>query len=142
MPCTPLEPGPMNSSDEASEARFPDRGLSRSQRLTRSSLFQETYAQGRRWVGRYMVLWIRDGENACLRLGVVASKKVGKSPQRSRAKRRLREVFRNHRHTFSGDLDVVLVARHAILKAEWPALVEEFLGLAQKAGICRGEQDS
>jgi ribonuclease P protein component len=82
-----------------------------------------------------MVLWLRRGEGASLRLGVVASRKVGRAFARARAKRRLREVFRLHRHGLSGPFDVVLVARRALLTAPWPAVVEEFMGLAKRAGL-------
>ena len=64
-----------------------------------------------------MVLWSRSGEGADRCLGVVASKKVGNSVARSRAKRRLREWFRQNRYRITGSEDVILVARYRILKA-------------------------
>ena len=113
----------------------PDQGLGRSRRLTRTSLFQQTYAQGRRAIGRAMVLWLREGEGASLRLGVVASRKVGGAVQRARAKRRMREAYRRNRHRFSGPFDVVLVARQPILKAKWAEIVSELLVLAKRVGL-------
>lgn len=45
-------------------------------------------------------------------MGIVASKKsVGNAPQRNRAKRLLRELFRLHRDAFPGGVDVVVIAR-------------------------------
>ena len=113
----------------------PDQRLGRARRLVRSGAFQEAYSQGRRWIGTRMVLWLRAGDDAELRLGVVASRKVGGAVERTRARRRLREVFRKHRHHLSGKYDVVLVARHGILKARWDELVEEFMELAGRAGL-------
>ena len=60
-----------------------------------------------------MVFWRRRGAGAALRLGVVASRKVGGAVQRARAKRRLRSAYRLNRHRFRGDCDVVLIARAA-----------------------------
>ncbi len=113
-----------------------DHCLSKQQRLTQSSLFSETFAQNRKWVGRYMVLWLRTGENASLRLGVITSKKVHlRANKRNRARRRLREAYRNLRPCFSGEFDVILVGRRAILNAEWPDILRELLKLASKAGL-------
>ena len=83
-----------------------------------------------------MVLWRRSGAGASLRLGVITSKKVSlRANQRNRARRRLREAYRNLRPYFSGDYDVILVGRRNILGAEWKDVVREMLKLAQKSGI-------
>jgi len=116
----------------------PGQRLDRAQRLTRSALFHEAYAQGRRQFGRFMVLWLRSGEDAALRLGVVTGRKVGEAVERNRARRRLREVYRRHRHLFAGARDVVVVARRAILEASWTELSEELLTLARRAGLTGG----
>ena len=113
----------------------PDQGLKRSQRLTRSALFRQTYAQGRRWIGRFMVLWLRSGEGASLRLGVVASRKVGNAVARARAKRLLREAYRRNRFRMAGPFDVVIVARHDILAALRDDIESELLKLAKSAGL-------
>jgi ribonuclease P protein component len=125
----PVLPGPVRG------ARGPDRRLGRRQRVTRTAHFQEAYAQGRRWIGRYMVMWLREGEGASLRLGVVASRKVGNAVQRARGKRLLREAYRLNRHRFSGRCDVILVARRGILAGKWDAIVTELLRLAEQAGL-------
>ena len=115
----------------------PDQGLARHQRLTPSRLFEETYAQGNKRVGRYMVLWLRAGEGASLRLGVVAGRKVGDAVARARARRRLREVFRRHRDQLAGAADVILVARGPVTTGPWDAIVNEFMDLARRSGIIR-----
>ncbi|MEA2069396.1 MAG: ribonuclease P protein component [Verrucomicrobiota bacterium] len=117
-----------------------DRCLSKAQRLTRSSLFPETFSQNRKWVGRFMVLWLRSGEGAALRLGVVTSKKVHlRANKRNLARRRLREAYRHLRPYFSGDFDVVLVGRRNILSSDWKAVMREMLELARKSGIISEE---
>lgn len=110
--------------------------LGRKQRLQRPGQFEEAYDQNRRWHGRLMVLFLRSGSDASLRLGVVASKKVGNAPERARAKRRLREAFRRQRAGFAGRTDdVVLVARRSILAAPWDDVVAELRKLAAQAGL-------
>lgn len=80
------------------------------------------------------MLWLRKGEDACGRLGVVASKKVGNSVARSRAKRRLREWYRINVHRFPGDMDCILVARYSILKASQTELNSDLETLFSRAG--------
>ena len=117
-----------------------DRRLSAKQRMVKSSLFAETFAQKKSWVGRTMVLWRRSGEGASLRLGVVTSKKVSlRANQRNRARRRLREAYRNLRPYFSGDFDVLLIGRRAILDADWNDVVQEMLKLAHRAKLISDE---
>ena len=110
--------------------------LCRKQRLQHAEQFQEAYDQNRRRHGRHMVLFLRAAPDASLRLGVVASKKVGNAVERARAKRRLREAFRRNRARFTASTDdVVLVARRSILTAEWSDVVAELLHLAAQAGL-------
>ena len=82
-----------------------------------------------------MVLWYDKGNGPCPRIGVVASKRIGNAVERNRAKRRLREVFRLNRHDFQNNVDVVLVARSAILKAKWEDIETELRALASHAGL-------
>ena len=108
--------------------------------MARSSQFEETYAQNRRFTGCFMVLWLRQGEDASLRLGVVASKKIGNAVERNRAKRRLREAFRLNRYALEGTVDVVLVARRAILKAKWKDVQKDLLSVAMRAGLLQANK--
>lgn len=113
----------------------PDQRLRRSQRVVRASEFRQAYEQGRKWVGRWMVLYTRTGTDAALRLGVVTGRKVGGAVQRNRARRRLRESFRRHRHTMAGACDVILIARPAIVKASWDDVNHEMVRLCRLAGL-------
>jgi len=131
-------------SDRSIDSSPPNSGLdcclSRKQRLVSSSLFTETFDQKKKWVGRYMVLWLREGKDAALRLGVVSSKKVHlRANKRNLARRRLREIYRKLRPWFSGDFDVILVGRRSILDADRNDILSEMLKLALKAGLITEE---
>lgn len=117
--------------------------LRQHQRLRSTALFQETYGQGKSWRGRLMVLFLRQGEGASLRIGVVASRAtVGIAVDRNRARRRLKEAYRRQRIQFSPEFDVVLIARRALLAAPWDAVVSELIYLAKKSGLMRKSQIS
>lgn len=110
--------------------------LSKKQRLIQASLFREAFAQNKNFAGRFMVLWLRTGQDAALRLGVVTSKKVSnRAVDRNLARRRLREIFRQHRAELSGPFDLVIIARRSLLSAPRADVEREFLRLAEKAGL-------
>jgi ribonuclease P protein component len=62
-----------------------------------------------------------------LRVGFVASRKVGGAVARNRAKRLLREVFRRRGPAAGVSLDLVLVARGAILDKGYSEVEAQYL---------------
>jgi ribonuclease P protein component len=104
--------------------------------MVKASLFREAFAQKKSYVGRYMVLWLRKGEGASLRLGLITSKKVSnRAVDRNRARRVLRAIFREHRDELCGDIDVLIIARRNLLTASHDEVEREFFRLARKAGL-------
>ncbi len=94
------------------------RGTKR-RRLSRSAEFERVYRQGRSRGNRFLVVYTfpreadaPDAEGP--RLGLSVSKRVGRSVERSRVKRVLREAFRAEQEILAGDADYVLVARPAL----------------------------
>ena len=126
------------SGNGSPSAPPPDQRLGRARRVTESRIFQEAYDQGCRCIGKYMVMWLRRGEGASLRLGVVASRKTGGAVIRFRGKRLLREVYRRNRYKCAGDCDVILIARRGLAQAAWRDIEAEFMDLARRSGILRG----
>jgi ribonuclease P protein component len=92
-------------------------GLKKADRLEQKAEFDRAYKQGKRLFGHFFVAYLLAREEGPLRLGVVASRKVGKAVERSRAKRLLREAFRKNRPAVSVSADVVLIARSSINEA-------------------------
>jgi len=67
------------------------------------------------------------------RIGVVASRSaVGNSPQRARAKRRLREVFRAHQERIPAGYDLLLVARGSLNRLEYCEVERRFVEACRK----------
>lgn len=123
----------------AAAGTAPDCGLSRRQRIGEAVVFRDAFDRGRKFVGRFMVMWLRSGEGASLRLGVVASRRqFRRAVDRARVKRLLREAYRLNRHGFAGAYDVILVARQALLAMPRQEAERDLLWLAGKAGLTRG----
>lgn len=68
--------------------------LPREHTLRRSADYLRCYRRGRRLRGSYARLHFAPNEEGHPRLGITASRKVGKAVVRNRLKRRVREVFR------------------------------------------------
>lgn len=122
----------------AAHGERPTEGLPAVRRLRATGLFAEAYEQNRCQRGRYMLLWLRSGPDAALRLGVVTSRKVGDAVTRVKARRRMREIFRRRRSQLRGAFDVVLIARASLPEAPWDEVVKDFLKLAERAGLLPG----
>ena len=84
-------------------------------RLKKRWEFQRAYQKGRKYLNRYFVIYVfarlEDGPASGARLGITASKKVGKSVQRNRVKRLIREAFRALRPRIHPHYDIVVVGR-------------------------------
>ena len=107
--------------------------------LRRPVDFARVRAQGRRYHCGGFVLWACpqptpvEGESTpivptCSRAGFVASRAaVGNAVQRNRAKRRLREVFRNHQDRIGPGTDLIMQARRSLNQLEYAEIERKFL---------------
>ena len=114
--------------------------LPREARLFNPALFREAFDQNVSYVSKYFVLWLRSGSDACKRLGVIASKKsFPLSVSRSRAKRLIREAYRQHRNALDSKYDYVMVARKLILQVKMQDVADTFIKTASQAGLINNE---
>ena len=111
------------------------RTLPKSERLQRGYQFRGAYEHGRKFVGRFVVLYAVDDPPAGRTLGVVTSRKVGGAVVRNRARRLLREAYRLNKQKLKTDLQIVMVARTAINGKRRQDVEADLLRLFQAAGI-------
>ena len=81
--------------------------------LRRDDDFKRIYKQGKSTGGRYVVVFCRKNGLDYNRLAYLASKKVGNSVQRNRARRLMRESMRQIGPLEQG-FDIILIARNTI----------------------------
>ena len=82
-----------------------------------------------------MTVFVLPNDGAAARLGVAATRKIGSSVDRNRAKRLAREVFR--RHKIAAGLDIVIVPRREMLDAPFASLEADY-----HAALERSERQS
>ncbi len=85
----------------------------------------------------YMVLFARENRTNTNRVGLTVSKKLGCAVVRNRVRRRLREAYRLNEEKFRSGWDIVVVARHRCISADFEKLENAWLSLAQKAGFVK-----
>ena len=107
--------------------------------LKLNHIFQRLYRSNGQANG-YLVLYARKNRTECNRVGITVSKKLGKAHIRNRVRRRLREVYRLNEEKFQPGWDIVIVARHRAIDADFEKLTAAFLQLADKAGLLKEEK--
>jgi ribonuclease P protein component len=112
--------------------------LARASRLAHSRDFARVRQQGQRLVlGCLIANWNRLPDGAAPKLGVVTSKKIGGAAERSRARRLLRESFRQHQHEFTQPVELVLVARNSIAGKKFADVERDFLAALNRAKLLK-----
>lgn len=107
------------------------------QHLRRPGDFRIIREQGRRIdCGAFTLWWLARDSAAPARLGVVASfAQVGSAVARARAKRRLREVFRQHQALVPAGCDLMLVARAAVNRWNFTELEQKFIEACRRLPV-------
>jgi ribonuclease P protein component len=112
--------------------------LNRDSRLAQSRDFARVRQQGERFAqGCLIANWNRLSTGAKPKLGIVTSKKIGGAIERSRARRLLRESFRQHQHEFIQPVELVLVARNSIAGKKFADVEKDFLAALNRAGLLK-----
>ena len=123
-------------------------------RLKRRAEFLQVAAANRKWVAPGLILQVRrqpspesSSEQAApvarlepVRVGFTASRKVGNSVKRNRARRRLRAVAATVLPHAEPGTDFVLIARPATLDRDYQALVGDLVAGLKRLKLYRERQ--
>jgi ribonuclease P protein component len=107
--------------------------FTKAQRVRRRGEFQQVFDRGVRVHGRYLTLLIAPAPGASSRLGIVASKKLGGAVARNRAKRLIREVFRQNPPRVGRPVDVLVIPRRELLDAAFVGVRDDFQSACRRA---------
>lgn len=106
--------------------------LPAAERIRRRPEFERVYNAGAKVHGRFMTVFVLSNGGTAPRLGVAATRKIGSSVDRNRAKRLAREVFR--RHKMAAGFDIVVVPRREMLDAPFASLEADYYTALQRSG--------
>jgi len=98
--------------------------------IRRRSDFKQIYERGTRVHSRYTTVFILANGLGIGRLGIAATKKLGGSVQRNRAKRLIREVFR--RNNIAKGFDIVIIPKRELLDASFTTLEADYRALLDR----------
>lgn len=111
-----------------------DQSFPKALRLRKRREFDWVFAKKCSVSGTCVVIYARENEHGFSRLGLIVSKKCGKSVLRNRWKRLMREVFRLQRGRIQAGLDLVMIPRRgadpdfAVMMREFPGLIRRLIG--------------
>lgn len=106
--------------------------LQRKYRLRKKSGFQTIFREGKNRSAKYVAIYVLKGTK---RFGFIASKKVGNSVQRNRARRLMREVIRLHLSEIRDDLQIIFIARASIKGVSYIEVEKSIMTMLKKANV-------
>jgi ribonuclease P protein component len=131
----------MSVLPQDARGQTPDPGrlrLRRSARLRQKCDFNRVRQDGQRLaLGCLIANWNALPKGAASRLGLVTSRQIGGAVVRSRARRLLRESFRQHQNDFAKPIELVLVARNSIVGKNFAEVEKDFLTALRRAGLLK-----
>ena len=105
--------------------------------LKKNKDFQLVYKKGKSLANRHIVIFVLKNAKGTNRLGISASKKIGKAVVRNKQRRRLKEAFKALETGFLPGHDIVILPRTEILEADFTEIKSGLRHLMRKHGIWR-----
>ena len=104
--------------------------------------FSYLYRRGEVITSDCLVLYFRKNRLKINRLGITASKKVGKAVIRNRVRRRIKESYRFIEDRIPLGYDFIIVARSTAAEADYRKILSALQFMLKKAGLIHYEKNS
>lgn len=103
--------------------------------LRKKSDFSSIYNKGKSVGDRFVVLFYRQNHLPYNRTGFLASKKVGNSVKRNRARRLMKESYRTIKNDIPQGYDFIIIARNTISERKCADVEKSLKSAFRKAGV-------
>jgi ribonuclease P protein component len=108
--------------------------FSKSNRILKRERFREVYNAGRKVQARYFTAFVMPNQSEKPRIGITATRKIGNSVERNRARRLMREAFRKNKWLVPNGVDIVINVKRALVEASYCELEGDFITFLKRAG--------
>jgi ribonuclease P protein component len=105
--------------------------------LRKNSDFSDIYKKGKSVGDRYIVLFYRKNGLSYNRTGFLASKKVGNSVERNRARRLMKESYRSLAEKIATGYDLIIIARNTISGKKCADVEKSLYSAFKRTGIIK-----
>ncbi|MCQ2550947.1 MAG: ribonuclease P protein component [Clostridia bacterium] len=99
--------------------------------------FSKVYNKGKSVGSKYVVVFFLKNNLKYTRLAFLASKKVGNSVARNRARRLMKESYRLADYEVSPGYDIIFIARNTITEAKCGQVARSMEGALSKTGVIK-----
>lgn len=106
--------------------------LNKKYRINTRKEYDYIYKHGRRFQGKYVIVFAVANHLEYSRFGFVASKKVGNAVVRNRAKRQSRAIVQKNIDQIKRGYDFAVIARYNIKNAAFALMEKDFLNALKK----------
>lgn len=107
--------------------------------LRKKKDFSSIYNKGKSFGGKYVVVFYRKNNLDYNRTAFLASKKVGKSVKRNKARRRMKESFREIEKKMKIGYDIIIIARNTINDAKYKDIKKSMETVFLKIKLLNGD---
>jgi len=105
--------------------------------LRKKSDFDSVYNKGKSVGDRYVVVFYRKNNLPYNRTGFLASKKVGNSVKRNRARRLMKESYRNLQSQLPIGYDFIIIARNTISGTKCMEVEKSLKSAFRRTGVIK-----
>lgn len=109
--------------------------------LRRKDDFSAVYKKGRSVGERYIVLFYKKNGLPYNRIAFLASKKVGNSVERNRARRLIRENYRFLKNDIRTGYDIIFIARNTINGRKFSDVKKSMVGALLKSKLLKRSEN-
>ncbi len=108
--------------------------------LRKQADFDAVYKRGRSVGDKYVVIFYLKNGLDHTRTGFLASKKVGNSVKRNRARRLMRESYRQIKDKIPQGYDIILIARNTITDRSFMEVDNSIVHALRRTGLVKGNK--
>jgi ribonuclease P protein component len=103
-------------------------------RILKRGDFRRVYDEGRKIQARYFTAFVLPNSGEQARLGITATRKIGKAVRRNRARRLVREAFRKNKWLVKPGVDIVINVKQSLTEASYQDLEADFIAFLERMG--------